>query len=408
MKNKFPAVRAQAAHTRAALCGALFFCALCLRAGAEPLYSPTWGFRLDLPEGYEYSGGDKKERFSFTSPMGTGVDLVVYNGIYSSVEELASDIGRRIGNSGETTFFDYRGKSACLMELVFDGREGWGLCVELGRQDAEEGAVPLLAALAYGPGGRDDLAILHLSALDSIAPSEAEYRTSGPVGEFSYPRGALAETPLALLAGQSALIAEHDAEGAQALIDREFAVLRRYSASPLLKEARIRFYRAIYRDSWERLVDAAFKLERYWNAPLERISLPAQFSAEKTPASRGAQARVFAGKALQWVQSFKYERDLMGSDFVNLVSAATEGRGDCDSRAMLWALVLAQADIPAAMMISPEYSHAMGLADLPGEGAHFGAGGITWLVAETTAPVDIGLIRKDISAIDYWFAVIFE
>jgi hypothetical protein len=338
--------------------------------------------------------------------MGTGIDLVVYNGTYASVEELALDIARRTGNRGETTFFDYRGKSACLMELVFNGMEGWGLCVEL-QQGAEETA-PLLAALAYGPGGREDLAVLHLSALDSIAPSEAERRTSGPVSEFSYPRGALTDTPLALLAGQSALIAEHDAEGAQALVDREFAVLRRYIDSPLLKEARIRFYRAVYRDSWERLADAAFKLERYWNVPAERISLPAQRAAEKISANRDAEGRIFAGKALQWVQSFKYERDLMGSDFVNLVSAAAEGRGDCDSRAMLWALVLAQADIPAAMMVSPEYSHAMGLADLPGEGARFGAGGIKWLVAETTVPVDIGLIQKDISVIDYWSAVIFE
>jgi hypothetical protein len=32
---------------------------------SSPLENPTWGFSLDLPEGYEYSGGDGKTSFSF-------------------------------------------------------------------------------------------------------------------------------------------------------------------------------------------------------------------------------------------------------------------------------------------------------------------------------------------------------
>jgi hypothetical protein len=230
--------------------------------------------------------------------------------------------------------------------------------------------------------------MLHLSVLDSVAPTEAERRYMGPVTEFSYPRGEIKKTRLAGL-DVEAFTAAHDAEGAQALVDREFAVLKRYLNSPLWQEAWIRFYRAIYRDSWERLADAAFQLERYWNVPAE-------------------ENRVLSGKALAWIQSFLYERDLMGSDFVNLVSAAFEGRGDCDSRALLWALILAQADIPSGIMVSAEYSHAMGLADLPGAGAHFEFEGKSWLVAETTAPVVIGLIEQRVSDIAYWLGIDFE
>jgi hypothetical protein len=98
----------------------------------------------------------------------------------------------------------------------------------------------------------------------------------------------------------------------------------------------------------------------------------------------------------------------MGSDFVNLVSAAFEGRGDCDSRALLWAIVLAQANIPAAIMVSRDYSHAMGLGDIEGPGARVEAAGKKWLVAETTAPVAIGLIGKDLSDVESWMAVVFE
>ncbi|MCL2373848.1 MAG: hypothetical protein FWC65_01220, partial [Treponema sp.] len=113
-------------------------------------------------------------------------------------------------------------------------------------------------------------------------------------------------------------------------------------------------------------------------------------------------------EVLRWVQSFTYERDFEGSDFVNLVSAATEGRGDCDPRAMLWALILRKANIEAGMMVSRYYSHAMGLADLPGTGARFEVGGRRFLVAETTVDVGIGLITQEMSAVDHWLGIIFE
>jgi hypothetical protein len=191
-------------------------------------------------------------------------------------------------------------------------------------------------------------------------------------------------------------------------VDREFAILRRHLFLPDWQEAWIRFYRAIYRDAWERLVDAAFQLERFWNVPAEETRGPSAPAPPALASGPGGETRTFAGKALSWVQSFSYERDLMGSDFVNLVSAAFEGRGDCDSRALLWALVLAQADIPAAIMVSEEYSHAMGLADLEGPGARFETGGKKWLVAETTARVGVGLIDQDMSNIEPWLGVTFE
>jgi hypothetical protein len=406
-------------------------------AFSSPLYSPTWGFRIDLPEGYEYTGGDGKNRFSFQNEKGANFDLAVYPERGKTMKALVDETNRRLGNQGDVAFFEYGDKQAALIELQFPdpaagdqgGRgsapviEGWGLCVEMentgtggGTGEGTSGGParpgsagktgnsgnaagdgpPLLLALAYGQAGKNDLISLHLSALDSIAPSEAERRFPGPVMSFGYPRGELRKIPLAGL-GVEALCAENDAEAAQALIDREFAILRGYLFSPQWREAWIRFYRLIYRDSWERLADAAFQLERYWNAGPGGTAPPA---AEEN--------RLLAGKVLAWVQSFAYERDLMGSDLVNLVSAAFEGRGDCDSRALLWAMVLAQADIPSAIMVSQNYSHAMGLADLEGPGARFDLEGKKWLVAETTAPVDLGLIGKEMSDIESWTGVNFE
>jgi hypothetical protein len=430
MKKKYPepARRFSAFFGRGSLFLFLFIPAV--SGLSSPLYSPAWGFRLDLPEGYEYTGGDGKTRFSFQHPGGAVFDLAVYARPNQTVKALVDDTIRRLGSRGDVSYFEYRNKLAALIELKFSdpgsgnsgGREpgrssgapleGWALCVELGRPAGENAAArgasagpPLLLALAYGPAGKTDLAVLHLSALDSLAPSEMERRFPGPITAFSYPRGDLRKRPLAGL-NFEALTGEHDADAAQALVDREYGVLRRYLTSGQWQEAWVRFYRAIYRDSWERLADAAFQLERYWNAPPPGSQEAGPQAAG--PAKTGEENRALAGKALGWVQSFVYERDLMGSDFVNLVSAAFEGRGDCDSRALLWAIVLSQANIPAAIMVSREYGHAMGLADLEGPGARFEAEGKKWLAAETTAPVGLGLIGKDVSNIEAWLGVIFE
>jgi hypothetical protein len=371
------------------------------RTRAEPLVSPTWAFRIDPPEGYRYSGGDGKNRFSFQSPNGAALDLVVYPTEYASVEALAADVQRRLESRGTIGYFEYGHRPAAMLELVFSGNagnfSGWGICLELAAGDESA----LLCALAYGPAGRD-LGSFHLSALDSIAREEIRF-FPGPVTEYRCPRGRLVRKALAGIP-EEALIGEGDAEAAQALVDREFAVLQGYLDSPLWKEAWIRFYRAIYRDSFDRLAHAAFVLERRLSAQGFFTDAP----SKADPEAGVPDPREFAGKLLAWVQGFRYERNFMGSDFVNPISAAFEGRGDCDSRALLWAIVLARANIPAAMMVSRDYGHAMGLADLPGSGAHFEVEGKKWLVAETTAPVAIGLIGETVSDIAHWLGIIFE
>jgi len=366
----------------------LFFVPVLLPAA--PLYFSAWDFRLDLPEGYTLAEGNDKDRYSFQGPLGARFDIAVYSGVYPDVAQLSNDIQRRLENKGDIAFFEYGTKAAALMELRFGDSAGWGLCVELGdgKTANANGVVPLLAVLSYAsaalPAGSIDL--YHLSALDSLAPSETEKHYPGPIMEFSYPRGCPQEKAIAGT-NLKAMIRENDAEAAQALIDREFALLRVYQSAPDWQEAWIRFYRMIYRDSWDRVADALSQLERDWN--------------------KNANKRAFAERALVFVQGFQYERNLEGSDFVNLVSTVTEGRGDCDSRAMIWAMILMQAHIPAAMMVSRDYSHAMGLADVSGSGARFKAGGTNWLVAETTAKVGIGSISKDMSNTESWLGVLF-
>jgi hypothetical protein len=310
---------------------------------------------------------------------------------YASVEALARDAAARLNNRGGSESFEYIRKKAVVIELDFPGAggrtgrmSGWALCVELPVTEPR----PLLLAMAYGPAEKQGLQALHFSALDSIAPEAKDRLAPGPITEFTFPRKTRVEAPVFGL-GVSAQIFREDAEAAQALIDREFQVLRGFANSPVWMRAWIRFYRAIYRDSFDRLADIAFQVERQLNVPAR-------------------EDRDLANQALQWVQSFAYERDFLGSDFINLVSAATEGRGDCDSNAMLWAVIMNQANIRSGIMVSRHYSHAMGLADLPGSGARFELEGQKFLVAETTAKVPIGLIGETVSDIEYWLGILFE
>jgi len=372
---------------------------------SETLYSPTWGFKLNIPAGYSYTGGDGITRFSFSfEPRAPAyLDIRVYEpGTFASVEALGVDIQKRISSKGETSTFTYRGRQAFLMELDFSlngtKKSGWGLCIELGERGSSKH--PLLAALAYGDASIEELINFHLSALDSIVPGPGDELVPGPVSVYAFPE----QTPVATkLSGLpvSALLEPEAAQACKATIDREFAVLSSYGQDSLWKEAWIRFYQMIYRDAYDRLSDVAFAVER---------SISQQIDTESRTIEQ--QHRLFAELSLAWVQSFAYERDLLGTDFVDVVHAATEGRGDCDSRAMLWAIILRHNNIPSAMMVSREYSHAMGLVIVEGPGARFptgtGASERKWVVAETTAQVPLGLIGKSVADPAKWIPVLFE
>jgi hypothetical protein len=389
------------------------------RLPAAPYVSP-WGFRVDLPPGYQAQSAAGDTGVSFRNPQGAVFEILVSRG--TDPQRYLENVLPQLGSRKEVESFMYHNRKAALAELEFSPGaaspargtvyRGWGLCLDRGDS--------LLFALAYGPAGTEGLDILHLSCLDSVAPTRAEQRYCGPVTEFAWPRGPLREIPL-FNTQIKALFAEGDAEAAQALVDREFQVLRYFEKGPQWQEAWRRFYRMIYRDSWERIAQAAFLLERRWavedllpgtlppeGAALNRPDSPAsEGTGRALPRETPADLRL-ASRALSYIQEFTYERNLMGSDFVNLVSALAEGRGDCDSRALLWALILAQANIDSGIMVSRDYSHAMGIANIEGQGARFPFEGKQYLVAETTTKVDPGLIAQNMSEISKWMGIGFE
>lgn len=381
---------------RSRLLAAALVLAFAAAAAAEPISSPTWGFAVDLPEGFQLAGGDRRNRFSFhDAASGASVDMVAYDaGRYASPKALLEDAGKRLLAKAEPSDFDYRGRKAAISTLSFTApfgpAQGWALAVELGQD--ETAAKPLLLMIAYGKAGAKGVEARCLSALDSLAPRFQDRSAPGPVSVFAYPPRGKREVEIAVGAAKTtALIDESDAEAAKALVDREFGILQGYAKERNWKEAWARFYRAIWRDSYQRLANVAFAVER---------AVSASESGEATP-------RAIAEGALSWVQGFAYERDLMGSDFVDLVSAAEERRGDCDSRALLWAIIVQHSNMDAILMVSREYAHAMAAVKTAGDGARFSFGGADWIVAETTAKVKLGMIGKNVSDPAKWLGIDF-
>jgi len=151
----------------------------------------------------------------------------------------------------------------------------------------------------------------------------------------------------------------------------------------------------IYRDSYLRLQKAAFTLYNQLY-PIAK---------KKDPENPN---RELAQILLTWTQGFDYEREKTASDFANLPSIIAGGGSDCDSRSMLLAVLLAQMHCKTMMFVSAEYSHAIfGIAvtGQPGKNAHIDVDEISYLLGETTAKVDIGMIAKDLSDSSKWIPI---
>jgi hypothetical protein len=89
------------------------------------------------------------------------------------------------------------------------------------------------------------------------------------------------------------------------------------------------------------------------------------------------------------------------------VQVLVSSSGDCDSLGLLYVLLLHSFEIDAILLVSEAYSHALGAADIPGEGARFTVEGTGYVVAEMTEKVALGLIAADMADPSGWIPVFF-
>ena len=108
---------------------------------------------------------------------------------------------------------------------------------------------------------------------------------------------------------------------------------------------------------------------------------------------------------MAWTQDFDYQRKQDSSDFNDLSSVLQNLGSDCDSRALLLCVLMEHYGVRTELFISGIYSHALFGVDLPYPGARITVDGTDWLLCETTAPVDMGLVAKEHSETANWIPV---
>ena len=108
---------------------------------------------------------------------------------------------------------------------------------------------------------------------------------------------------------------------------------------------------------------------------------------------------------LAWLQSFDYVRKGGLTDLSTPWEVLKEGKGDCDSLALMYLAILDHLGQRGILMVSSTYKHAMAALDLAGDGARFPFANNNWLVAELTATVTLGQIDSTMANPDEWLGI---
>lgn len=405
-------------------------------AAADELYSER-GFFIDLPEGFAFTEGDGASSFAFESPDGVLiVNILVYDAArHASARAGAEDLIKRLSAKASPSLYAYAGREAALSEL------SWGSSASATKgilfflenaapapvvpptpaASAAPATLPApyeVAVLAYAPSSMwENYRDLALSVVDGFSADASMRAAPGPIGaQARAALGAAKPTETRIAFGSASVIASYDkreAAVAQETVEREYRVLLPYGAIPELTQAAVaRFYRMSYRDSAPSLRQLSILLSKAWDsglwAGLSAFKPIDQASADEPPRyGPPADPRGYAQALLSWTQGWTYERSPEGSDVVNPLSAAMEGRGDCDSRAMVMNILLRYEAIDSILMVSLQAQHALVAVDAPGVGARYAFAEKSWLVGETTARVDLGRIDSAQSDPALWFGVAF-
>lgn len=368
---------------------ALFITLLVSPVAARELSTDT-GAIIDVPSGFTPREGDGKARASFfDANEGMEFDILTFEpGRYSSAEIMAADLLKQMSSKGDTSSFIYQGRGAVMADLDFTVDDGprKGYAVFISGNAGSESSYALVASTATSRF--DSYSELIISCLDSFSIDRAARRFPGPVSQFLLPWPVpRAERKTVVLPSGSISLpwSSKEAQDELSVAQREYHVLAMYLKSETLwVDAWARFYRMVYKES---------------SAQLDNLT---KAFADSLPVNDPTES---ARRVLAWVQGFLYERDFAGIDFVPPLTAAFEKRGDCDSRALVMAIILERLGIDSVLMVSREYSHAMLAVDVPGGGQRFTYNGKAYLVAETTAKMGIGMIDASQADFSKWLGV---
>lgn len=368
---------------------AVFLCliaVLCRPIGAQERSGIHRGYLLDLPPGWTTANGSTEGFHTYTGPNGQAVLQVVRYGsnAFDGALAISEHLRGNLGAGGEVAEFTYNGDDATLADVRFNAGvgEARGYLLTVEAAPADYALIAYASTRAY-PGMHDHL----LSALESFSPDLRATRRPGPVSQFYYPFPGTETVPCTLTVGDRSVtihVDEGEIDANQVLIEREARIL--VNSSVDLGTAWTRYYRQIYRDTYPRI-------GRYADTLASALEVDA------------ADPRQTAEEILRWLQGFQYTRTGSLSDLQSPLASLCTETGDCDSLGLLYTSLLHAYGIDAILLVSERYGHSLVGVDVPGPGARFPFMGTSYVLAELTDRVDLGLIPQSMADPAGWRAV---
>lgn len=371
-------------------CLILFFVGISV-SFAEILNSPTWGYSVDLPEEFVLVDKNGADSYMFENAfVSSTVILKAYKKEkFSSSLEAMETVMKQLGAEFECAETNWRNTDCIISQFAFNlgGASNTGWAVSSLLQDSKGYVV----MLCYTPTDVFyDLEQFVISCVDSLCIDYGSYYSPGPLTSFAFPKGEV-QNHTVEIAGEKIdfPLNSSDIEADRFVVEREYSVLCLYQDSEMWVEAWQRYYRQVYKNAYSRLKIAAFNI---YNRLI------------KTCESENPDIEL-AQKLLSWTQGFDYVRDFTSTDFTPITASITGTGSDCDSRAMLLACLLHHMNYDTCLFVSAEFSHSLFGIVLDKAGAKINIDGRQFLLGETTAQVDIGLVPANMNQTDKWIFV---
>jgi len=357
------------------------------------LFSGEWlldgGSSVFLPEGWLIYDQTEPGRISFISP---GSDVIFqvtsYPGAsyHSDTTMMENHLSELNVIEKDVSRFPYQGRLCSMADLqILSGENeirGWFLFVE--REDRDYYLTAITGTADY----EKNLPLI-LSCLDGFSPDDTARRTPGAISALTSSIDHSEHKKILTFRGKEVpfLWTTGRNESLRLLIEREASILSTYKNPDLFDEAWNRYYQLIYRDSRPDLSELASILD---------TNMEGMTKTKK------------AETLLSWLQNFQYGSTNLFSDLLTPIESLNTETGDCDALALVYVLLLNHMNIPAVLMVSRDYSHALGAVAVEREGAHFTMGNETYVVAEMTEKVALGQISSDMADLNHWVVIPFS
>lgn len=354
----------------------------------EIFHNKEIGYNVDIPQGWELIDYGDLAFIAFSNNHGTAVmQVFAFPGNnFNSSQDIYENIKTGLMASGEGIPFTYSGMDAVFSNIAFNAGNkpvsGFSVCINTDLKD--------YVLIAYSQAEfYDQNELFLLSFIDSFVLNDDKKFEPGPVSQFYYPFPGENKQTLGLNINGIDVQTELDLNelnASQALIEREAAVLVTYTDYNEFVPAWKRYYRIIFKDNFLRLknlfeiLDDNFKLK--YKSDREKVLI-----------------------LLNWIQNFDYYRTGTTSDLTSPLETGYYMAGDCDSRSLLFVILLKFLNIDSILLVSTEYSHSAVGVDIDGNGARIEFNNKNYLFAELTGQVDIGMIDGTMADPAGWISI---